>query len=296
MTNLSNKKKNKTIKFKKSSCNPSKTKSLNFTCFSTSQIINLKNIWNLKHPTESIISNDPQEIWNFFRQKFSEICSTERCWLKQEFFKRNLGPEILSYSFAPKAPSSWNKNINEWLSSTDITKVMKLYEEKYPYFAFIGPSPIDFDKKLIGGDCVWEELCNFNLQNMLIKGKKKIGIVFNTDPHNKDGEHWVAAFIDTSSNPDPYFFYFDSNGDTIPKEIKNISNKGISQAKNIEIDMKCIENHPTEHQKGDTECGIYVIYFITELLSGNKIYNYFLNNKIPDNQMEQFREVFFDLS
>ena len=42
---------------------------------------------------------------------------------------------------------------------------MKLYEEKYPYFAFIGPSPIDFDKKLIGGDCVWEELCNFNLQN-----------------------------------------------------------------------------------------------------------------------------------
>ena len=106
MTNLSNKKKNKTIKFKKSSCNPSKTKSLNFTCFSTSQIINLKNIWNLKHPTESIISNDPQEIWNFFRQKFSEICSTERCWLKQEFFKRNLGPEILSYSFAPKAPSS----------------------------------------------------------------------------------------------------------------------------------------------------------------------------------------------
>ena len=60
--------------------------------------------------------------------------------------------------------------------------------------------------------------------------------------------------------------------------------------------MKFIENHPTEHQKGDTECGIYVIYFITELLSGNKIYNYFLNNKIPDNQMEQFREVFFDLS
>ena len=37
-------------------------------------------------------------------------------------------------SFAPEAPKSWNKNPNEWLSSTDILKVMKQYEKAYRCF------------------------------------------------------------------------------------------------------------------------------------------------------------------
>ena len=50
-------------------------------------------------------------------------------------------------SFAPTAPDSWKRNINEWLSSLDIKKVMKQYEDKHSDFSFFGPSPIDFDEK-----------------------------------------------------------------------------------------------------------------------------------------------------
>ena len=32
---------------------------------------------------------------------------------------------------------------------------MKQYESKFKYFKFIGPSPIDFDKKKHFGNCVW---------------------------------------------------------------------------------------------------------------------------------------------
>ena len=50
---------------------------------------------------------------------------------------------------------------------------------------FLGPSPIDYDKPLSYGECVWEDLCKFSLINYIKKGKTKIGIVFNTDPYRR---------------------------------------------------------------------------------------------------------------
>ena len=47
--------------------------------------------------------------------------------------------------FAPSKPSSWSKNPNEWLSNYDIKHVLDQYSDTYKHFAFIGPTPIDFD-------------------------------------------------------------------------------------------------------------------------------------------------------
>ena len=73
------------------------------------------------------------------------------------------------------------KNPQEWLSSDEITDVMKQYEDKYDNFVFLGPSPIDFesantnivhDNKEI---CVWPELCNFNLKAIFQIILRKLG-------------------------------------------------------------------------------------------------------------------------
>ena len=40
------------------------------------------------------------------------------------------------------------------------------------------------NKKKLFGQCVWNDLCNFNLETYIKKGKNKIGIIFNTDPHH----------------------------------------------------------------------------------------------------------------
>ena len=50
---------------------------------------------------------------------------------------------------------------------------MKQYEKVYPCFEFMGPSPIDFDKRKMYGECVWEELCHFNLEDQIKKKKKR---------------------------------------------------------------------------------------------------------------------------
>jgi len=201
MKNKTNKKKLKNIK-----CSP-KTKKKGYTCYSDESLAKLKKYWNARHPDSKIKSNNPVEIWKYLRNVLSNVCDSENCWLKQKFISSNLDKELLNYTFAPKSPETWKKNKNEWLSSVDIEKVMKQYEDAYPNFAFIGPSPIDFDKPKVYNTCVWDELCKFNLGSLLKKNKTKIGLIFNTDPHYKGGSHWICMYIDIPKKKNLLFCY-----------------------------------------------------------------------------------------
>lgn len=271
-------------------CSPSK-KSLGFTCYSEKSLHKLKKYWNARHPDVEITSNDNKVIWKNLRQNLGKICKQERCWLNQKFMKEHLGKELLQYTFAPDAPESWKKDPNTWLNSLDIDSVMRQYEIVYPNFEFIGPSPIDFDKRQEYGECIWGELCNFNLNKKMNEGIDKIGIVFNTDPHDEPGEHWVAVFIDIKKK---FIFYFNSTGEPVIAEIKAFIDRVIDQANNKGINMRFIQNHPKEHQKTQTECGIYVLYMIIELLKGDRSPSYFKTNTIPDRKMENLRKIFFN--
>ena len=213
--------------------------------------------------------------------------------VKQKFIENKLDKHLLHYTFAPKAPDIWKtpEGKNTWLSSLDIEKVLKQFEYEYKNFAFLGPSPIDFDTPKIHNTCVWEELCKFELSNFLKKNKNKIGIVFNTDPHTKGGAHWICLMIDISKE---IIYFFVSVGDKPPKEIDTFVERVINQGKSLGINFKYLSNHPFEHQMGNTECGIYVIYFLTEILQGTKNYEYFNSVTIPDKEMEKYREIYFN--
>ena len=165
---------------------------------------------------------------------------------------------------------------------------MKQYEKKYTNFKFIGPSPIDFNKKKMFGQCVWNDLCNFNLKNLLHKGITKIGIILNTDPHYLSGSHWICIFINMEKD---YIYYFDSNADRTPRQVRKFLNKVSNQAKRLNINIKEYIN-TTEHQKGNTECGMYVLYIIITLLTTN-IEPYF-SKRISDKEVEKLRKIFFN--
>ena len=263
------------------------------TCYTTDALVKMKNLWNARHKDDLITSDNAHEIWSALRNRFAGVCDSEKCWLRQSFVANKLDHEIMNYTFAPDAPQKWDENPNEWLTSTDLSIVMKHFEKRYKQFAFIGPSPIDFDKELMYGDCVWEELCKFSITRMIKKRKRKIGIVFNTDPHTEDGEHWISMFVDLSMKT-PYIFFFDSNGDPAPSEVMALVNRIIDQGKDIGMDIKFYQNNPLEHQRGDTECGMYSLYMIIELLTGSKTYEYFMKKRVPDKDVERFRHVYFN--
>ena len=287
-------KKDKEKVFKKLNCSPKKSNEIQkFTCYTSESLSKLKKFWNARHPDNKILTNNSEEIWSQLKENMANVCDTEACWLRQKFIDNNLDADLRTYTFAPKSPLAWTKNKNEWLSSTDIEKVMKQYEHTYPHFAFIGPSPLDFDKKKLYNACVWEELCNFDLKKYLKKNKTKIGIIFNMDPHYKGGSHWMCMMVDISKQ---IIYYFDSNGDKCPKEINNLVERIQEQGRAFNIDFKFEENHPYEHQEGDTECGMYVLYFIITILTGKRNYKFFTSQKITDDDMEKYRKIFFNPS
>ena len=270
--------------------NPNKHDKNDFTCYTEEDLYKLRDLWNIRHPDDMIESNNIADIWSQLQGKLQNVCDKESCWLKQSFVNKKDRQELLN-AFAPVAPVSWKKKPNEWLSSTEIIDVMRQYEKAYKCFVFMGPSPIDYDTRKLYGECIWQELCQFNLKEQIDQGKKKIGIIFNLDPHYKPGSHWVSMFINVKKKQ---IYYFDSAGEPIPPGIKKFADEVTKQGKSLGISFKFDQNHPVEHQYGDTECGIYSLYFIVHMLE-DKINSHYLKTHIlKDEYIEKFRKVYFN--
>ena len=289
-----NKPTKKNIILQQVNCSPKDKKELNdFSCYKNGDLHKLRNLWNSRHPDHLIQTNTPSEIHHKLSLFMKDSCNKESCWLKQNFVQGSDLKKEMVNSFAPVSPKEWKKNPNEWLSSIDINKVMKQYEKAYKCFDFIGPSPIDFDTRKIYGECVWEELCHFNLKKEIDQGKYKIGIVFNTDPHYKSGSHWISLFINVKK---AQIFFFDSAGNKAPPEILVLVNRIIKQGKELKkpIHFKFDENYPVEHQYGNTECGVYSLFFIIHMLVDKLSAQYLKTHRISDKAVEKYRKVFFN--
>tara|TARA_Y100000389_G_scaffold204152_1_gene255259 strand:- start:1325 stop:2194 length:870 start_codon:yes stop_codon:yes gene_type:complete len=278
-------------RFNKLNCAPSKKNKLKFTCYEIRDIYNFKEMWNKSNPNDKITSKEPYTIWKKLKRKLLNVCTNERCWLAQKFLDNNYNKKLISKLFAPKMPNTWLENINTWLSSMDIIKLMDQYEKSYKNFKFIGPSPIDFDTKINGGNCVWQDLCNLNLYDCYKKNIYKIGIILNLDTHDKGGSHWVANFIDLKNK---YIFYFDSNGVDIPKPVKILNERLI---KDYETDSKIKLKHYVnrlQHQYKDGTCGIYALYVLINLLTEQLKPLHIMKNKIPDLLMQNMRFIYYN--
>tara|TARA_A100001011_G_scaffold397461_2_gene498526 strand:- start:38 stop:1018 length:981 start_codon:yes stop_codon:yes gene_type:complete len=284
------KNKTKKITFKKDVCTPVKGKKemMKYTCYTKDALKKMKALWNARHPDVKIKSNSPKKIWEQLRRNMSSSCDRESCWLNQKWLDQGMTKE-LNDNFATPQPETWKKNKQEWLNSLDINNVMKQYENKYNNFQFIGPSPIDFDDHEMFGECVWEELCKFNLQEKIKKQKEKIGIIFNLDPHDKPGSHWVSMFINI---PKKELYYFDSYGDPTPIRIKKLAKRIQQQSTKIGKEFKFYEN-PVRHQYSNSECGMYCLYFIIKLIE-NRNYKSLINRKIKDKEMMRLRNIYFN--
>ena len=271
-----------------------------FTCYDNDTLHKLRDGWNARHPDARIETNDPKEIWTAMKQRFGKMCRNEACWMKQLMGPNSvLGSLSSEDTFAPEAPKSWVRDPDEWLSSEEIENVMKQYEDKFPAFEFLGPSPSDYGAPKMAGVCVWEELCNFSLKKYVDGGTHKIGVIFNTDPHTEDGAHWVSLFINIDPRSDShkannYIFFFDSTGDRPQKEIRKFIETVAQQGRALGIRFKQFVNRK-QHQKRNTECGMYSLFMIVNLIEGTRTPEEFMQgDRIPDSHMLEFRKEYFN--
>jgi hypothetical protein len=311
------------------------------TCYTPDTLIKIKNAYNNYHSkSEYIPWSNPQEIWRTLKKRLVN-CKMEDCWLS-EIKDKKLSTQLQNVIFAPTHPPEWLKNPNEWLTDLDISRVMKQYESKYKHFKFIGPSPIDFDTKVARGElpwaesganddevCVWEDLCTLSLKELLRKKISQVGMVFNLDRYDEPGSHWVSLYLSLGepkttkrrtrhfedsghmqNNSHPFIFYFDSTGREAPPEIKTLIDRIQVQARELHPALNVIEynNNRHDHQKSNTECGMYSLFFLITMLTGkmedvdagylelgfNDKITLFRDAVIPDEYVELYRHKYFN--
>jgi hypothetical protein len=279
-------------------CNPNsrKKKVGPNTCFTPKAVDLLRNLYNMKYPDQRVRASTPREILAEIQVNSKSECKKDIC-LINEFAKTPRDKNVLkALLFPPPQPKEWNDDPDAWLSNFDIIDVLRQYEASYPHFTFIGPSPIDYNTKLSGIRCVCPRLCRFNLENWLnhIEPERgvavtKIGIIFNLDPHHKGGSHWVSMFVDLVDN---FIFYFNSTSAPIPARINNLVLDIQKQGLNLKPPKKLSfhQNTLTSHQKWNSECGMYSLYFIITMLLREKEINY-NSNTTPETQKMSAHEL-----
>jgi hypothetical protein len=278
------------------------------TCFTNDVLEKIKADYNKDNPNRPIVETDPLKIWQELNWRLSNTCPKEDCWLKQ-IKNQELRDRLDAMVFAPTQPKEWRENPAQWLDNFNIADVMKQYEKAYPHFRFIGPTPIDFKTRPRGGggQCVWQELCAFSLKRYVGQKVTKIGIVFNLDKHNQKGSHWISMFIDLENR---FIFYFDSAGGWIPDEITKFGKLLMKQATDLGLHYTYYKNARKQHQRQNTECGVYSLFFIvtmltrklgggvddkhTETLPFSKLRDLFLHGNIPDEYVQHYRDLYYN--
>ena len=278
--------------FNQNHCSPKKSKRSK-SCLDIKLLVKIAKILN-KYKNANINYKNKKTLHKNIQNYISKIsnCNSEHCWITISEIINNLNQkEIRNFkkSFKPFMPEKWKSNPIEWLTTSDINKVLEQYQELHPDFKYFGAIPIDFSNCSVSS-----ELCNLSLQHDLLnKGKKKAGIVFNTDPSHKSGQHWISMFIDLKGENQnhPHIYFFDSVAKKPPQEVEDFIKKMINESKEINNELKFAYNNIV-HQQENTECGIYSIYFISEMLKGRKFHE--LINKIKrDSYMKKLRKFFF---
>ena len=259
---------------KKDTCAPT-AEETPFSCYSNKELQQLKTVYNNnKTYRRKVKGTSAKAIWMELATLLP--CKQESC------FATTLN--VRTKAFAPKAPASWKKEAHEWLSSLEFLKLFKQYEEAFPDFKFFGPSAADYDFKMKNGKCEFDDMCTLDVRK-LPPQIKKLGVVFNLDDHTKDGSHWVAMYVSISKKE---VYYFDSSGEKIPSEIYRF----YKQIKAQDGSYKFFQNYPVVHQRGESECGIYSIFFILSMMY-REDFSVFTKQRWKDMTMNKLRKKMF---
>lgn len=229
------------------------------------------------------------ELRNWLTRKTR--CKTERCWIEKAAIDARKKKDILKTYFRPTMPDEWIKDPDQWLDSNNIADVMNQYEEVYPHFKFYGTNPIDFaapdpydSTALEKNKCLQDEICKLNLKELSSSGKTQLGFVYNLDPSNKGGSHWIASFTDI---PGHKTYYFDSYGMKPPPQIARFMRSLTLQDPKMKLAFNA-----RRFQYGDTECGMYSLYFLIRMIEGDD-FKAFCRRAPKDNEMLVLRKWLF---
>lgn len=275
------------------------------SCFEYDSLVKIAKAYNNKYKDKIKISTDKKYLVKEIDNRLKRKCDDQVCWLKQNF-TREILDDSLKNTFRPDGPTKKNA----WLSTSDIDNVLEQYHEKYSDFMYLGTVPSDFERIPI------LNFRNMDFDEILNSGKSRLGMVINLDEHTEGGSHWVSLYIDLKKN---LVYFFDSFGKkpipNIKKFINRVAKYMYKKVYDVNMPMKYVDialkkydrlskpvqnalkkidlrYNKIQHQKANSECGVYSINFILRMLKGDS-FDEIVNNPVRDLEMEGCREKYF---
>jgi len=219
----------------------------------------------------------------------------DHCLLNKSDLPEEKKSALRTAYLRPRRPAAWRKKPNTWLDNFNIQEVMEQYQKAYPWFHFLGVFPIDFSspdpyRKNGKIQCLNPVLCTLDLKKEFKAGIRGIGAVFNLDPHDKGGSHWVALWMDLhelGEKDQILAGYFDSYGYKVPDMIARLM-------LSLQLQVKeCVLGYNARRfQYGGSECGMFSIYFLICMIHGIP-FEEFCKDALHDRSMLELRSVLF---
>jgi hypothetical protein len=218
-------------------------------------------------------------------------CKTERCVLermKKDEDDEDVIEEIDKSleNIKPEGPAL----TTTWLNNDNIDRVLDSYSKELPDFRYYNTCLMNLAEGSLSRINILEDYENNIKHSVCVVNTTRV-----CHPGRPCGDHWVCFHVDMTDRDHVVFEYFNSAGGSQPPEIITLfkQQKNMLQQKypNIKITVKY---NDIVHQNGNSECGVYCLYFIRSRLEGTDMER-FKNARISDEAMIMFRRYIFDL-
>lgn len=282
-------------------CAPSKKYESN-SCYSLESLLRMTVAYNVEASKINIPTIQIKEDKRYLVDKLTIGmqqfgCSDQLCWAEQKFIRALNDAEINKNTFRPKI--SQGKFI--WLNTTNIEDIMYQYEHKYKDYMFLGCVPIDFQ------EIDAYKFKHLDISDLYRKNICRYGAVINLDESWQQGSHWVAFYADIDKKQ---VYFFDSFGKKPVKRIRDLMVKFINWICEHKLKLplhftdifksdfkppdnfKEIKYNTIQHQRKNSECGVYSVNMILRLLKGETFDN-ICNNITTDEEINKCRPVYF---
>ncbi len=257
------------------------------SCFDAKELEVLAKAWNHTKAGQStpvvIPSPETQEevrrltLHANLQARFAKHCNkNEACWLDNTELNESLqqlAPEMYRAIHQSILRPKGMPGSHDWLSTTEIDNVMTQFEPLFPDFKYIGCFPSDFFR-----------LNPREFPGEVVLRYPKSALVFNLDSSKQPGSHWVAVFFESHAG-NLTIEYFDPTGKPPNRNIKQFLDTP-------PLDAAEYKESTYKHQKGDTECGVYSLYYIIERLMGRSFTDS-SKHRITDEAVNRFRLFLF---
>lgn len=242
-------------------------------------------------PTRPCVSDDIIDIFDkiFHTNDINEIktmthCKSEACILKSSKVRAAIPRERINQELSTNFKVEGPRDNTNLLNNVVIDNTLKLWVQEFPDFFPCHFAMMDFKQ-------TQEEFETIDLCKVFESGKKIFACVLNTDVSSGPGKHWVSVVVNARNLSNIQIMYYNSAGNPPPKPVVEWMERRRHELKKLgKPDVIPITR--VRHQKSDTECGVYSLYFIRCCLDGVEP-SFFFDNVISDEAMMEFRKHCF---